>query len=179
MMLSETALGPEGRPKSAAGSRIVCAVVIRCRASAIACSSRVLRADCGIVRHRAPHAGRWRRDSLSARDAATCLALRYTGRLEAAPARSPLFCRDLLHVLDFEIAVGDEPLEPRVLLAQPLKLCELRGFHAPEAFAPVVQRLLRDAVLVGRCRRAFGPGLLHDADDLFLGETGLLYCLHG
>jgi hypothetical protein len=50
-----------------------------------------------------------------------------------------------------------------------------RFCHAAKALAPVMQRLLRDAVSVRHYRSAFGAGLLGDAHELFFGDAGLFH----
>lgn len=109
-------------------------------------------------------------------EAHTLGAGRFRGYLRNRPAgdervRLPFFCGDLLHDLDFEVALGQEFLEPCVLaleLPQPL---DLVGAHAAEALAPGVDRLLTDAVPLGYLRNRIAVRLAQDAHHLLVGKS--------
>src|ERR1700741_1415359 len=62
------------------------------------------------------------------------------------PARSPVFCRDFLHDLDLEIALGNQLLQPSILGLKLLQTPHVIRLQAPEPLAPSVDRLLADPV---------------------------------
>lgn len=84
--------------------------------------------------------------------------------MRAVPARSALFCGDLLHDLDFKVALGQQLLETGVFLLQRPQLFHVGRIQLAVALSPEIQRLLADTVLLGdlRDRRLVGdlPGFL-------------------
>jgi len=63
--------------------------------------------------------------------------------------RAPFFCGNLLHHLDFEVALCQELLQAGILLLQLPQPLNLVGVDAAETLTPGVNRLFADAVLLG------------------------------
>ena len=59
------------------------------------------------------------------------------------------FCRDFLHHLDFEIALGHQLLQPRILRFELPQALDVVRLKTSETLAPSVDRLLADAVPLG------------------------------
>jgi hypothetical protein len=87
--------------------------------------------------------------------------------------RAHHFCRDLLHDLNLEVALGQELLQPGVLLLEAAKRLDVGGFELAVSLAPQVQRLLADAVLLRYFRYRRLVGLAEDLDHLVFGESDL------
>jgi hypothetical protein len=86
-----------------------------------------------------------------ARPADRHAALRGRGHAEILRHRdaqqpSQLFCEQLLECVDFEIALGKEPLEPRVLVFEFFEPLNLSNRHAAVLLAPAIKGRLGNAV---------------------------------
>ncbi len=81
-----------------------------------------------------------------------------------------IFFQRLLQDLHAEHPVGDDPLQPRVLLLQLFEPLGLVGTHHAELLPPAVEGLFADAVLADHLRDALPClGFPQDADPLFCG----------
>lgn len=95
--------------------------------------------------------------------------------MRAVPARSALFCGDLLHDLDFKVALGQQLLETGVFLLQRPQLFHVGRIQLAVALSPEIQRLLADTVLLGDLRDRRLVGLAENLDHLVFGESGLAH----
>jgi hypothetical protein len=85
----------------------------------------------------------------------------------------PFFCECLRDDLGLEALFDVHFLEVPVFLFQLLDPCHQRGIHAAELGAPLVERVVADAVLAAQLRYwAAGLGLLQDGDDLAVSKAG-------
>lgn len=82
----------------------------------------------------------WSKDSRLG--AASARAHRRAGPSPGVPAGSPLFCLNLLHDFDFQIALGQQLFEPGVLVTQRFQLLDIGHLHPVVEFAPPIDRLL-------------------------------------
>jgi hypothetical protein len=82
----------------------------------------------------------------SERNVVTTRASSRTSPVGGGRAPLPFFCGDFLHQLDFEVPLGEQLLQPGVLLLQLSELLHIIGGHAAETLSPRVDRLLADAV---------------------------------
>src|SRR5215213_11084947 len=95
------------------------------------------------------------------------------GRRQSYVARQPsaFFCQYLLECVDFEHALGEQALEPTILLFSFLKTLCLNDAHASICLAPAVECRLGNAVFATHSTNGlFSPfGLFQDLDNLFGG----------
>ena len=73
-------------------------------------------------------------------DADSAHVPRRTKPWHAVNAGSPLFCLDLFHHLDFEVAFGKKLLQPRVLILEAFEFAHIAHRHPVELLAPAVNR---------------------------------------
>lgn len=89
---------------------------------------------------------------------------------------SPLFCDDLLHQLELQALVRDQPFESRVFLFQLAQALQVRHAHPAVLGTPRVERRRADPVLARDIRHAHaGLGLFQDPGDLTLAELRLAH----
>src|SRR6185437_3329948 len=87
--------------------------------------------------------------------------------------RPLLFSQKLLHHVDLDVTLGQQTLEPPVLLLQLAQTLHVRLAHRTVLPTPHVKRRLTDPV----CPRQLADrlltrlGLTQDPDDLLLGES--------
>jgi hypothetical protein len=86
-----------------------------------------------------------------------------------------LFCRDLSHHPDLEIAFGHQLLELGVLLLELAEPPHVDRLELPEPLAPGVDRLLAYAVLLGHPGHGAPVRLTQDLDHLLFAEPTLLH----
>ena len=88
-----------------------------------------------------------------------------------------VFCQQLFERIDFEVALGQQPLEPGLFLLQLTEALGFRDAHPPELLAPAIEGGLGDAMCTanGADHLLTAFGLLHNLDDLFRRK---LACLH-
>src|SRR5687768_15640298 len=82
----------------------------------------------------------------------TGLAWSRTAPVADESARLPVFSRDLFHDLDLEVTLGDQLLQPAVLLLQLAQPFDVRGLQLPELLPPRVDRGVAHAVAFGHLR---------------------------
>src|SRR5262249_33405502 len=94
----------------------------------------------------------------------------------AAPRASDLFSDELLESLVIQREVGDQALQPAVLMFEGAQSPRLVYFEPGVFGLPAVERLLADGVAAAKISalRA-GLRLLQDPDDLLLGEPLALH----
>lgn len=92
--------------------------------------------------------------------------------------RSPFFCGDLLHHFDFKVALGQELLQPRILLLHLVQALHFVGIHDAVALAPAVDQLLAYAVLLGYFRNGSFVGFARDRHHLLFLMTTFLQGSH-
>jgi len=80
----------------------------------------------------------------------------------AEPTCLPVISGDLLRDLDFEVAVGHDPLQATVLHLELPQAFHVHGFELAEPQAPQVDRLLGDAVLLRHLRHRRLVGFTED-----------------
>ena len=96
------------------------------------------------------------------RAVATLRARRHASPARAVPASSPFSAVDLLHDIDFEIALGHKLLELGILGFELAKAFDIGGLQLAQALAPGVDGLLAELMLL----RNFGH---LDCDRLLAG----------
>src|SRR4029453_12083667 len=90
----------------------------------------------------------------------------------ASARAAPLFCRDVLQDHLVKAQVGDQLLQPCVLLLQLLELTGLIGLQACILLLPAVEGLLADADLADELRHRHPElGLLEHRHDLLDRKT--------
>jgi len=85
---------------------------------------------------------------------------------------APFFCGDILQHRVVQHRVGQQLLQPCVLILELSQPARLGDVHAAEFRFPLVERRFADAVLAAHIRRLRSRLLLaQDPDDLPLGKT--------
>src|SRR5690606_23864998 len=99
-------------------------------------------------------------------------------QLPAWPRASPLLSHEILQRRIVEHGVGQQTLQPRVLVLQRLQPARLRDIHPAEAGLPVVDRGVADPVLAAQVGdRNSRLMLLQNSDDLLFREAAALHVL--
>ena len=91
------------------------------------------------------------------------------------PVRSPLFCVDFLHDLDFQITVNQHLLKPGILCLQRLEAFDLVGIELAELFASNVDRRVTHAMSLGHQRHTVLIRLTQYPNNLIVTESSLLH----
>jgi len=86
---------------------------------------------------------------------------------------SGVFFEDLPHDVDLDVPLGQQPLEPRVLLLQFPRPLHIRLGHRPELPLPDVKLVGAEPVLPGKLLGGLGPelGFAKKPDDLFIRKS--------
>ena len=100
----------------------------------------------------------------------------HTGQRSDALVRSPLFCGDLLHDLDFQIPLSQQLLQPSILLRQVLQFLDFINSHAGKPLAPAINALLGYPVPLGHLGYRILIRFTQNPDDLFVAVSALLHC---
>src|SRR5262249_30896299 len=97
-------------------------------------------------------------------------------RLAVAQRASPLSAVDVLQNGDVQHRLGQQLLQPRVLVLQRLQPPRIRHVETAELGLPLVKRRARDPMLAANvCRRAPRLLLAQDPDDLLFAEPTALH----
>src|SRR5690606_13430756 len=97
------------------------------------------------------------------------------GPCRVVPTGPSFFSDDLLHPVDDQHLLGDQPLEPGVLGLEVLEPAGIGHVQAAELVAPAEKGLLGQVALLaqGLDRHGADLGFPQDADDLLVGESFL------
>src|SRR5690606_20502145 len=94
---------------------------------------------------------------------------------QAEPARSPLFCVDLLHDVDFELSINQQLAQPGILPFQRFEPFDFVRFHAAELLAPRINRRFAHAMALSHFGDCVLVGLAQDPNDLLIAVSRLLH----
>jgi hypothetical protein len=86
-----------------------------------------------------------------------------------------IFCGDLLHHLDLEVALGHQLLQPSVFLLELLQPPNVVGLERPEPLLPRVHRLVVHLVPPGDHRNPVAIPLAEDRHHLLFREPRLAH----
>ena len=102
-------------------------------------------------------------------------ARRHNKLAACGPARSPFFCRDLLHHVNLQIALHHESAEPGVLQIEILEALDIIAGYLIEPSAPCIDPLLAHGMPISHARHRIFVHLSQNLYDLLVGKLALLY----
>lgn len=99
--------------------------------------------------------------------------------LRVWPAGLRLYAEDVLERVNVKVGLGQQALELGVLGFKFPQLLGIRGLHATELGAPLVERCIAETALAAQfLDRHPRLCLLEEANDLLFGESALLHIHH-
>lgn len=90
------------------------------------------------------------------------------------PARPPFFCSVLLHHIDLQVALYDQPARPGVFLHKILESLDIAAGHLAKTSSPDIDHPLAHGMTLGHIGHRILVGIAQDLDDLLVGNTALL-----